>query len=636
MKAYADSLQHALGKEDNDSIKAQIHIQLINYWLYRDTTVAHKHLMEGRALSVNYPYLYGMSYYAEGLYYFNSDAGKSVNAYLKADTILGQLKTREAYIARSNLWNNIAVQKQRKDDDRGHVDVLLNKAIPLAEKAKDSATMAFEYSAVGVSFMNMSQYEKAVPYFNNAINILRHKPSQQPRLVTAYGRAAENYIELNKFPEARAALDSLHAILAPYPDSEHHSLYYMGEGMYYHKLEAYDKAINYFDMGIRSANGTLKDYRIQELNFQKVKTQVAAEKYNDARQLLIKLMNDPEVMDFYGNRIETYDNLAKVYAGLGNMKEAYHWQKEYTILNDSLNDSKLKKDVNALEQKYNNAEKEKRIARLEAENKIALLSARNNRLINWLLGVISVSLLITVILSYSNYKKNKKLAVEKENSYQAQVQKLKQEQQLVSVQAMLKGEERERKRMAQDLHDGLGGILAGVRMNLSEVESKVTQTFQNEIDKIITNVDISLRELRRIAHNLMPETLLRFGLVNALDDLCKSYQAPGINIEFQVYEMNTKMSDNKQLTIYRIIQELLSNALRHSKATEIIVQCSQNKNKCFITVEDNGKGFDPDLPENKKGLGLTNLKNRVKSMKGKLDINSDTEGTIVNIELNVG
>ncbi|MGS2763046.1 tetratricopeptide repeat-containing sensor histidine kinase [Sinomicrobium sp. M5D2P9] len=637
MSAYADSLDQHLKNTENDSIKAGASFQLINYWLYKDTVKARQYLDQGRALSKNYPYLYAMSYYSEGLFYFNHDEHKSEAAFLKADSLLSRLQTKEAYVSRSNIWNNMAVHRQRNDDDRAHIRILIDKAIPLAKQAGDRATMGAEYLAVGLSFMNMDQYEKAEIYLDKAIDMLKGKRSQLFRLVSAYGRAAENYILLKKYSEARSALDSLHTILAPYPDSEHHSLYYMAEGMYYHETKAYDQALASFNKGIQSADGTNKLYKIQELNFYKVKTLMAAQKYQEARLLLTGFLKEEDMMELYGNRAEIYASLAETYAGLGNTQQAYHWQKQYSTLSDSLHTSKLKNDINALEIKYNNAEKEKRITQLEAEKEMASLSAKNNRLVNWLLGTISLFSFIIIVYSYFYYKKDKKLAFEKEQNYQNQLNKLEQEQQLLSTRAMLKGEEQERKRMAQDLHDGLGGILAGVRMNLSEVESGLTSTFHTEINKIISNVDKSMKELRRIARNLMPESLSRIGLEGALEDLCKSYETASFKVDYQPYEIGVTLTDSERLTIYRIVQELLNNALHHSKASLVIVQCSQNENGFYITVEDDGKGFDPENPKHKKGLGLRNLEHRVKTMDGTLEIISGkNEGTTVNIELYVG
>ncbi|MBC9795203.1 tetratricopeptide repeat-containing sensor histidine kinase [Sinomicrobium weinanense] len=637
MSAYADSLEQILSSEKNDSIKAGTNLQLINYWLYKDSTKARQYLDQGRVLSKGYPYLYAMSYYSEGLFYFNYDEHKSKVAYLMADSLLSKLQTKEAYVSRSNIWNNMAVHRQRNDDDKAHIHILLNKAIPLAEKAGDSATMGAEYSAVGISFMNMEQYGKAETYFNKAIYLLRGKRSSYPRLVSAYGRAAENYILLKKYPKAKSVLDSLYAILSTFPDSEHYTLYYMTKGMYHHELKEYSKALANFDKGIQSADGTHKVYKIHELKFYKIRALIASQKYEQARLLLTEFLKEEDMMEFYGNRVEIYACLAETYAGLKNMQNAYHWQKKYSTLSDSLHTSKLKNDINALEIKYNNAEKEKQIARLEAENEMALLSAKNNRLVNWLLGITSLFSFIVIVYSYFYYKKDKKLSFEKEQNYQNQLSKLKQEQQLLSARAMLKGEEQERKRMARDLHDGLGGILAGVKMNLSEVESRLTSTFHTEVNKIISNVDKSLKELRRIAHNLMPESLLRTGLEGALEDLCKSYETASFKVDYQPYEIRTTLTDSEQLTIYRIVQELLNNALRHSKASLVIIQCSQNENRFYITVEDDGKGFDPEAPKHKKGLGLRNLENRVKTMDGTLEIVSGkNEGTTVNIELYVG
>ncbi|RNL82907.1 hypothetical protein ED312_15970 [Sinomicrobium pectinilyticum] len=636
MESYADSLEHILKSGSNDSVKAGASLGLINYWLYKDTVRARQYLERGRELGKGYPYIYAMSYYAEGLLYFNSDEQKSEKAYLIADSLLCGLDTKEAYVSRSNVWNNIAVHRQRNDDDRAHIDILLNKAIPLAEKAADSAVMGSEYLAVGLSFMNLEQYNKASEYLERSIGILSRNRSQSFRLASAYGRAAENYILLKRFPEARAVLDSLQLLLAPYPDTEHNSLYYMAEGMYYQQTGYYDRALQYYDQGIRSASGVGKAYKIQELEFYKVKTLIAAKRYGEANALLNRFLQEEEMMDFYGNRVEIYASLAETYAGMGNMEQAYHWQKQYSTLSDSLHTSTLEDDINALEIKYKNAEKERKIASLEASNKLAVLSAKNNRLINWLLGIVCLFFMIAIAFSYFYYRKDRKLAMEKERNYQSRLGKLKQEQQLLSARAMLKGEEQERKRVARDLHDGLGGILAGVRMNLSEVESRFTDTLQSEMDRIITNVDKSLQELRRIARNLMPESLLQVGLKGALEDLCKSYETAFFKVDYQPYEISSGLSNTQQLTIYRIVQELLNNAMRHSEASEVIVQCSQNGDRFYITVEDNGKGFDPEHSESGKGLGLTNLEHRVNTMGGTWEIISGkNEGTTVNIELYV-
>ena len=119
--------------------------------------------------------------------------------------------------------------------------------------------------------------------------------------------------------------------------------------------------------------------------------------------------------------------------------------------------------------------------------------------------------------------------------------------------------------------------------------------------------------------------------------MCGSLSNAITQVDFQAFAMDSNIPKEVQLTIYRIVQELLSNALRHAKATEILVQCSQNGSTFFITVEDNGKGFDVNYNEDsQKGMGLPNLKSRVDYLQGKMEISSvPGNGTSINIELNV-
>jgi len=186
------------------------------------------------------------------------------------------------------------------------------------------------------------------------------------------------------------------------------------------------------------------------------------------------------------------------------------------------------------------------------------------------------------------------------------------------------------------LHDGLGGMLAGVKINLSGwAQNQGDQINHAELDRIVGQLDNSVKELRHIARNMMPETLLKFGLETALKDLCESVMTNDVKVNFQALSVKEKISTKTQLTIYRIVQELLSNAIRHANARNIIVQCSQNNKSFYITIEDDGSGFDPAVEGKTKSMGLLNIRNRIELLKGKMNIESIIdEGTVVNIELN--
>ena len=158
----------------------------------------------------------------------------------------------------------------------------------------------------------------------------------------------------------------------------------------------------------------------------------------------------------------------------------------------------------------------------------------------------------------------------------------------------------------------------------------------SDIYKVIEQLDGSVTELRRIARNMMPESLLQLGLEVSLRDMCDALNSPATSVEFQAFSINAALPKETQITVYRIVQELLANAIRHANATEILVQCSQNENTFYITLEDNGRGFDTSMLPLQKGIGISNVKNRVDFLKGKMDINSTpAQGTTVNIEFNI-
>jgi signal transduction histidine kinase len=204
---------------------------------------------------------------------------------------------------------------------------------------------------------------------------------------------------------------------------------------------------------------------------------------------------------------------------------------------------------------------------------------------------------------------------------------------------MLKGQEEERSRLAKDLHDGLGGLLSGVKFSLSNMKDNLIITPDNMavFERSLDMLDTSIKELRRVAHNMMPELLTKFGLDEALKEYVNGINATGLfTLKYQSVGMDTRIEKTTEIIIYRIVQELLNNIMKHATATEVMVQLVKEANRLSIMVEDNGKGFDTVKLKDNKGAGLTSIQSRVNYLKGRLDINSEEgKGTLVNIEFNI-
>ncbi len=462
MEHFIDSMQTRLRTEQSDSIKARINFLLSDAWMFRDTAKAHAHLNAGRELSRRYPYLEGISYAMEGAFYYSINLDKSELAYHKADAILSRFDSKETYFVRANIWGNCASIQQRRDDERGFVDIMLNKALPLAKLSGKKALVGSQYVNVGLAFMGLEQYKEAGQYFDKAIENLESE-GEPARLVAAYNRAIENYIELKDLGKAKDLLDKAQAILAPYPESDQYAGYYLSEGLFYNAMGAYARALQSFDKGIAAAKGPNRITKILEINNVRIKALIGTGRYEAAKRQLDELTKDEELMSWGEDRLEIYENYAAAYAGMGNTKEAYNWLLQAYKLNDSLYDTKFKNDINIMEMRYDRVENQKKIVELNNKNQKAVLSARNNRLLSWLLGSVCVFLLIVALLALLYYRNNKKLAAQQALNYKQQLKEIEQQQQLTITTAMLKGEEQERNRIARDLHDGLGGMLADGR-----------------------------------------------------------------------------------------------------------------------------------------------------------------------------
>jgi signal transduction histidine kinase len=221
------------------------------------------------------------------------------------------------------------------------------------------------------------------------------------------------------------------------------------------------------------------------------------------------------------------------------------------------------------------------------------------------------------------------LYMQRRKTYQQNLLTLKREQDISLLKALMTGEEKERSRLARELHDGLGGILAAAQMQISQA-GPVQQS--DGIQKAADLVSQAAVESRRIAHNLLPETLLRYGLDEALRGYCKSItDSKLLQVDYQSQGMDARLEQSVELSIYRIVQELINNIVKHAGASEAFVQVQRNGDSLAITVEDDGKGF---APTRKEGIGLSNISSRISYLNGTMDIKSGQQkGTSVFIEI---
>lgn len=297
-----------------------------------------------------------------------------------------------------------------------------------------------------------------------------------------------------------------------------------------------------------------------------------------------------------------------------------------TVLNESVSQKETELKI-----RYENEKKEDRIKQLEVDKKLQQLTIRQKNILNNSLIGGAATLLIILLLSYRNYKHRQKLQ-------QQRIGELETQQQLTATEAVLKGEEQERTRIAKDLHDGLGGMLSGIKYSFNNMKGNLIMTPDNAqaFERSMDMLDSSIKEMRRVAHNMMPEALVKFGLDTALKDFCNDINKSGaLWVSYQSIGLeNATIEQTTDITIYRIVQELINNVMKHAAAKTAIVQVTKSDHQLTVTVEDDGRGFDTAIIKGSTGIGWTNIQNRVDFLKGKLDVNSEPgKGTSVLIEI---
>ena len=315
--------------------------------------------------------------------------------------------------------------------------------------------------------------------------------------------------------------------------------------------------------------------------------------------------------------------LVAAYEKLKQFDKSLAYQKLYVQINDSLQSAKMGEQLADMQIKYETEKKEKAIEHLDKENSKKELEITRKR--DQIVLISSISFCIVVLLIalyiYNNSKK------------QHQINKVKQDKQKEIIETIISTEEKARKKIAADLHDGLGQILTAAKINLANIsEGSVAE--KEKLQSATELVNSALYESKNMALNLMPLTLKENGLVESIKHICSKYNKPEIQeIAFNSYGLPDKLESVVQINAYRICQELLNNAVKYSKATKIFLQLFYRDNKMIIQIEDNGIGFDKDKVK-RDSLGMNTLKDRVALLRGEIEIDTAPQkGTNIFIEL---
>ncbi len=589
-------------------------------------------------------------------------------------------------IKKSNLYAEKGLQLAEKEKNKGMMSVFndqigvnyytmssydtatvhLEKALALAIEIKDSKQEALVNMNLGNLFRRQRMYEPAMERYirSGAINdSIGNKGNYARALINiadVHGRLYHLDLETHYLKQAEEISKETDDVNLQMVIS-----YKIGETC--NIEERYDEALEYATKSIEKSRILKnKKYEIANLNlfalvYAGLKNYDMSKKYADEciqtaetygdKRLLKGILEKLSKIYFNQNRFEecaelanrawTIDSVDYTY-GLDitsrltycylylkkTDKAAYFLEKFGGLIHEYIKESVNGALVDA-NVKYDTEKKETRIATLEREKQLYI----------WL-GVAGIVVLLLIIgLLLVNRRLNiqkrklaeqqKELAERDREMAEQQVKQLEQEKQLVAAQSVLDGETAERSRLARDLHDGLGGLLSVVKLNLKNTKGYaiMDDTDVDHFVKATEVLDQSIGELRRVAHHLMPESLMRYGLKVSLEDFCRA--VPGA--DFQYLGDGLRLDSRMEVLIYRCTYELVNNAVKHAQATAINVQLLVD-GLVSLTVQDNGIGFDP--VKIAAGSGLENIRTRVSAYTGKMIIQTAPgKGTEISIEI---
>jgi two-component system, NarL family, sensor kinase len=575
------------------------------------------------------------SYHDIGVCYINlNKMDSAINAF---ETAIPFTRLLNDTLREARLLGNIGNAYLHKKDRVTAIEYYL-KSARLWETCADQNYLPLVYSNINGLLDEQKEHNKAVEYGSKAVALAQKLGDEYSEVVGLVNLAA-TYGYLGQHEKQYELLNKALPLSKETKDLDQIATVYHIMGDYFFKKENFSSSVDNYLESYTYVKQMGNKYHLCTISTALAQVYYKLNQNGKALQYILQAEKTANEVGTRTDLKEIYKTRAEIEQQAGNYKLASEYFLKTLTVSDSLFKSETSEKIAEVEAQYQNEKKQKEIVQLEKDKQIQSLSIKQKSTLNYFLIGSLVALLIVGFLLYRNLRHRQQLAKQQDELQQQRIRELEKDKQLVAVDSLLKGQEEERSRLAKDLHDGLGGLLSGVKFSLSNMKDNLIITPDNMavFERSLDMINTSIIELRRVAHNMMPEMLTKFGLDEALKEYCNTINATKlIMVKYQSHGMTARIDKSVEIIIYRIIQELLNNTMKHAAATEAFVQLIREANRLNIVVEDNGKGFDATLPENNKGAGFANIRSRVGYLKGQVDIHSEQgKGTLVNVEFNI-
>ncbi|HAA11452.1 MAG TPA: hypothetical protein DCE41_07020 [Cytophagales bacterium] len=503
----------------------------------------------------------------------------------------------------------------------------LISSVRITEATGDIKMLANILYNIGLVYQEQGDYKKALEHLEEAKNLY----SELKFRVDVAGcevLQAEVWIQLQEYDTARVLLENAKPLILDERGPNYKGQLYHALGKATEGLEDYQKAILYYKMALQfKGQGDDQEWLGQVLN------SYAASLYFTAQYHLAEIYYDSA----YALGVEAQSltllrnaslGLSEVNDSLGNTDQAFFWYKEYKTWEDKIFSIEKTRRIAEVQEKYETEKQEERYERLVKERDLKLKQKTSQLLI----AVLGLTLVVFVGISlvYTIRRRRKK----DQRVHKEEVNNLLTTQERKTLEAMLEGQEGERKRLAKELHDHFGNLLATARMKINQLEEE--GNLPPAVNDLSLIVGQAFQDVRSLSHSLHVGLPDQFGLPSALEGLVKSINSGGtimgsLSVSIDSHRMNLK----QEIEVYRIVQELVSNVLKHANASKLSIGVNTFEDVINVTVEDNGQGMSSQAIQGQRtGMGLKSLTERVTAMQGEMGIDSRPgKGTLISIDL---
>ncbi|NND31536.1 MAG: tetratricopeptide repeat protein [Saprospiraceae bacterium] len=620
------SSAHWLPQADSIWIRALIDSSELFHNRDRSRSIAYASRAIDDSERVNQELLKGWAQHHLGRNYIGTDSvDLAATLFNKADTIASQYSDDKLSAAIANSRGILAKNAGDLDDAMALFILGLKKY----ESIDDELGIASVCINIGVIYDHQGDLKNAKIFFERALqsaqkadNALYEGKAWHSLAIIAcntgdlQGGLRQFKASLSRFQQAQNGWDIINTL--------------NNLGYAYKMLGNLDSALIYSDMAIQEA----QEMQNPELEMRTLTTKgnllEESGQLDQAERILTDALSKTKELNMRTWEERTLGYLAKLKEKQGDYVAALSYFKQYTNLRDSLKNETTQDHISELQVQYETEKKENELK----QAKLNIQKAETKKLW-WILIALGLFLSAGFFILYfrQRLKANRRITQQQKALMEHQIAELENTQSILSLNAMIGGQEAERKRIAKNLHDGVSSMLSTLNLHLIALQDQSLRDERSQLlQKTQKLLDQTAQEVRRIAHDMMPGSLSKLGLVPSLHELKEDIEGVSdLHINLQSIDMNLRLDEDLEVMIFRTVQELVNNITKHAEAKNVLIELSRQGDQINLTVEDDGKGFEYQSTDG-RGMGLRSIRSRIDHYGGHFDLHSQKgRGTSISI-----